>query len=104
MSDMPTRAEFREEVLLVHKIITHPAGYDLGLFGGLLSIRSTDQETFEVESEGIKVTWIRNRSFKSSLRAAATFVYLRHKWGIGIDHDIKAIQKQLDTDRANNSG
>lgn len=108
-----TLESIREEIDLVHRLLLNPAGYDLDLYGGILCVRSTDQETFEVEWDvdvgSIDMSRESNadkkresqlhavqkvlakhlngyRSFKSPLRAAATFVHLRHRWQIGEDY------------------
>lgn len=76
------------EIKLLLEIIKHPAGYDIGLFG-VMSVRSTDQLTWEVEweeysSSGQSVTthWL---SFDNPEDAVRKFVEMRHERELGLD-------------------
>jgi hypothetical protein len=93
----------REEILLVQQVITHPAGFNLDVFGDCIAIQGNDQGTFEVTwtpvpDPAIPTTSIRRgtrpvlpyRSFTNSLRAAAFFVWKRHKLEYGVDCEAKA--------------
>jgi hypothetical protein len=86
---------FDAEVELVMCVISHPAGYDLDLFGGMLLIRSTDQDTVEVEwllpANSIRTSSeTEYESFPSEqLRDAAIFfVKKRHEMKLGIDFEM----------------
>ncbi len=93
---MPTAAEFQAEVYLVTSVITHAAGYDLDLFGGMLVIRSTggpmnDEETFEVEWNmmiGTK-SEVGTQSFPRDRpeQAATFFVTKRQELRLGLDYE-----------------
>lgn len=81
------------EVAAVEAIITHPAGYDLDLFGGMLVIRSTggpmnDEETFEVEW-GLSETNVGCKSFPrdAAHEAATFFVNKRRALRLGLDFE-----------------
>lgn len=94
--DARRRGELRDEILAIYKLLTHPAGFDINLYGDLLTVRSTDQNTYEVEwsddalpEEGMANSFC-YRSFKSPLRAAATFVHYRHAWKLGEDYVAEA--------------
>ncbi len=45
---MLTEQEIQEEIELITKIISHPAGYDVDLFG-TFCVRPTDQGVWEVD-------------------------------------------------------
>jgi hypothetical protein len=83
---------YRDEIFLVYTAITHPAGYNIDLFGGLIEIQGNDQGTIEV-------TWYAGknkypfRSFTNPLRAAAFFVWKRHQLKFGVDYDEKACKE-----------
>jgi hypothetical protein len=88
---MPTH---RDEILLIHQVVTHPAGYNIDLFGDLVEIQGNDQGTYEVAwCPGPNAKAHPYRSFKSPLRAAAFFVWKRHKLGFGVDYDEKACKE-----------
>jgi hypothetical protein len=83
-----------QEVELVKTVISHEAGYDLDLFGGMLCIRSTggpinNEETIEVEWQSPHDTPLQVKSFpKAELDSAARFfVEKRHDLGIGLDYE-----------------
>lgn len=78
----------QDEIELVYKTITHPAGFIIDLFGGLLYVRPTCAE-FEVgwqlELDGqicdsYKLFW-------DAMEAAIFFVEKRHEMKIGIDFE-----------------
>jgi hypothetical protein len=88
---------FREEVALVRAVIAHPAGFDLDFGGGLLFIRTTDQETIEVEWDVI-LGAKSHKDYKSfpvgQLDEAATFfVQKRHELQLGIDFEMFEYEK-----------
>ncbi len=82
------------EVALVKSVIEHPAGYDLDLFGGVLTIHTCDgpmsvtEKTVEVEWE-LPTGPSGGESFPWSKReeAAAFFVRKRHELHLGIDYE-----------------
>lgn len=99
---------FREEAQLVYNVLTHPAGFHLGVFG-TLEVRPTDQGVYEVawephspESRRVLVETVGDwrmradsrywRLYKSPLRAAVVFCHLRRALELGVDHDAIAIQ------------
>jgi hypothetical protein len=89
---MPDPAlQFREEVALVTAVIRHPAAFDLDFGGGLIFIRTTDQETIEVEwaaMVGAKAH-TDHKSFEAAQldEAAAFFVTKRHELRLGFDFE-----------------
>jgi len=92
----------RSEIQLVQKIIEYKAAFILTVEGGEIEVghyvsAETPQSpgydfywigldkrlvTGEYQALDTTLPW---RRFKSSLRAAAYFVYLRHKYGRGLD-------------------
>lgn len=78
--------KLQEEIEFVTQIIIHPAGYDLGLFGGLY-IRSTDQNTWEVTC--MAEPYDQYKSFNSAKKAAEYFVETRLKLQLGADFEGK---------------
>lgn len=91
MNEESKRA-IEEEIALVIAVLKHPAGFDLDLFGGMLFVRSTDQNTFEVEwdqdwEEFDEVPGKRYESFSTAEEAAKFFVEKRHKFRMGIDFE-----------------
>ncbi len=84
--------QFREEVALVSAVIAHPAGFDLDFGGGLIFIRTTDQETIEVEWEAMVGAKVHkdHKSFPIEQRdeAASFFVQKRHELRLGIDFEV----------------
>ncbi len=103
---MLTEQQIQEEIDFVTKIITHPAGYDLDLFGSLC-IRPTDQGVWCVSWEQnypenslndiyfctIKhkcddnIVYEIEKSFLTAKEAAEFFVRFRVKQEIGIDFE-----------------
>lgn len=69
-----------EEIAFVISVITHPAGYDLDLFGDFC-IRPTDQGVWCVDWADESFTFDNPRS------AAEHFVRLRFSREIGIDFE-----------------
>jgi hypothetical protein len=96
------RRELRAEIQAVLTLLKHPAGFDINLYGDLLTVRSTDQGTYEVEWDpdyiplGANANSFGYRSFKCPLRAAATFVYYRHAWKLGEDYVAEACREACD--------
>jgi hypothetical protein len=86
---------FDEEVELVVAVLKHPAGYDLDLFGGMLFIRSTDQETYECEWETGSMPKTDHKSFPQDQikEAAIFFVKKRHEMALGVDYEAYEYQK-----------
>lgn len=80
----------RGEVDLLVDVLSHPAGFDVGIFG-LLAIRTTDQETVEVEWVAVRGRRAGHRSFPiGKLRAAVQlFVRLRRAHRLGADIERK---------------
>ena len=91
----------RKEVSLLFAVLTHPAGFSVDLLG-FLGLRSTNQGIFEVDWEDVlrghpapirfaggRLT--RYRTFKSPLRAVATFCWLRQKWQVGVDIEAQLV-------------
>lgn len=84
---MLTEQEIQEEIELITKIISHPAGYDVDLFG-TFCVRPTDQGVWEVD-------WVDGnnkpeyKTFDTAKEAAEYFVRLRIKDEIGIDFEYR---------------
>ena len=83
-----------QEIELVYQVITHPAGFILDLFGGMLCIRSyfvevgTEWEvTWEEILDGGKVV-DSFRQFLDAKEAATFFVEKRYDMQLGIDMEI----------------
>lgn len=92
--------EIENEIALIIALIKHPAGYDVDLFGGLMSVRPTDQLTFEVEwnirciggNENLdsKIDYL---SFTSAEEAARCFVEKRHEFKLGVDYESRIFEE-----------
>lgn len=82
-----------EEIKFVTSVITHPAGYDLDLFG-MYCVRPTDQGVWCVswEENGKTV----ERTFNTPEVAAAFFVNMRHEREAGIDIETKLFRKEYE--------
>jgi hypothetical protein len=88
--------QIENEIALITALIKHHAGYAVDLFGGLICIRSTDQNTFEVEwdircidgNENLesKIDYL---SFSNAEEAAKCFVEKRHEFKLGVDFEMK---------------
>ncbi len=83
--------QFDAEVAIVKQVIAHPAGFDLDFAGGLIFIRSTDQETYEVEWN-VTLNGKGEHDHKSFEveqlhEAAVFFVQKRHELRLGIDFE-----------------
>lgn len=80
-----------EEIQFLCQVLQHPAGFDLG-FAGILSIRTTDNNTIEVE-------WIdknQDEQYQSFDRSEMTnavkfFVEYRHEHQLGLDYEINLL-------------
>ena len=83
----------RDEVALVLATVTHPAGFDVDLFGGMLCVRPTDQGVFCVSWDLFCVDDGRprkdsgERCFNDPRRAVALFCRLRQREQIGVDFE-----------------
>ena len=78
-----------EEVDLIIRVICHPAGFDIGLFGGLISIRS--------HCDGYEVAWDEGKEYKDfvTLQAAAEFfVDKRYELQLGLDIEAELMKEQ----------
>ena len=77
-------ADIKEEIALIIKVLTHPAGFNIDLFGGLLSINSTEDPCcWEVTgSVNGKEYW---KSFSTVEEAAMFFCEERRRRQLGID-------------------
>jgi hypothetical protein len=91
---MSPEDKLRAEVDFVTSVLTHPAGFDLDIFG-LLWVRPTDQATFEVEWEDLvddkKVTG--HESFTDPQLAAQCFVQKRAEYRLGVDYEVEDFAK-----------
>lgn len=90
-----------EEELII-AVLKHSAGFNLDLFGGLLCVRSTDQNIFEVEwdirlLDGFqdKESRIDYLSFFTAEEAAKCFVEKRHEFRLGIDFEYEDCKGKL---------
>ena len=73
---------------LVFAAITHPAGFEISLFGGMLSIRPLEDGTYEVSAEDAKTNeCIFTMSFNDAEVAATSFVTKREDMKLGYDHE-----------------
>lgn len=93
--------ERRAEIALVKAVLSHPAGFYVSVFA-MLDIRTTDQDTIEVEWElsmderrGLSdpaTTKTAHRSFPRSAmdEAVAFFVGKRRERQLGVDYEAKA--------------
>lgn len=75
------------ELNLIVAMITHPAGYVVDLFGGLLSVRGADEgnEQFTVEWQNKEIGVPTFRLFDSAKEAVEYFLSVREKYKIGLD-------------------
>lgn len=83
-----------EEIELIIKVITHPAGFIVDMFGGALSIHGTeDPDCWEVswEVDESFCTW---KSFATAQEAAQFFCEQRRKREIGMDIEAELILRQ----------
>lgn len=89
----------QEEVILVASLLRHPAAYDVDLFG-VLGIRTTDQETIEVEWEHLPDESGRTKSFRSFPKtsldeAVRFFVDKRYEMELGADIEAALFRARL---------
>lgn len=90
----------QEEIELIVAVLMHPAGFDLDLFGGMLSVRSTDQNTFEVEwdqdwEEFDETPGKKYESFSTTEEAARYFVEKRYQYRLGVDFEQEDFKENL---------
>ena len=79
------KLDIDKEIDFVVKVITHPAGYDLDLFG-YFCVRPTDQGVWCVSYDHPgKYCW--EKCFPTALEAATYFVNTRIKDKIGVDFE-----------------
>jgi hypothetical protein len=95
--------QFDAEVFLVKQVIAHPAGFDLDFGGGLIFIRTSDQETYEIEWN-VTLTGKGECQYKSFTveqidAAARFFVEKRHELRLGIDFDAFDIPEPVEHER-----
>lgn len=110
---MFTEQQIQEEIDFVLKIITHPAGYDLDLFGSMC-VRPTDQGIWCVSWEqdhpmddsssdpyfcmiqsryGDQVIYEIEKSFPTPEKAAEFFVRKRYQKNMGLDFETMYSEK-----------
>lgn len=84
----------KQEIELVHDIITHPAGFDMGN-SGILTIRQYECPIWAVEYEtGLYPNKILDvREFSNPMVAAIFFVEKRHQLQLGLDFE-KELMKE----------
>ena len=80
-----------EEVDLIVKVLLHPAGFNVSLFGDLIGIRS--------HSDGYEVSWIENnglkyKDFAKVVAAAEFFVDKRYELELGLDIEYDLLKKR----------
>ena len=79
-----------EEELVV-AVITHKAGFDLDLFGGMLCARGTEQGVFCVswntDAASAGGPSDQEEEFKDPVEAATFFVQKRHELKLGMDYE-----------------
>ena len=87
-----------EEIKLVHQALTHPAGFILDLFGGMLYVRSTMFE-YEVGWEEYNEANDSGKEFQKlfvdSLEAATFFVDKRHQNQLGVDFEAELMKEKI---------
>ena len=83
------------EFELVKEVIMHPAGFDLAFGGDLISIRTTDQDTVEVEWTTMSDMQQHYRSFsgKQIDEAVEFFVKKRKELRFGMDYEIEGVKQ-----------
>lgn len=81
----------QDEIQLVRLVLTHPAGFNLDLFGGMLNIRTTDQNTIEVEWEELNGKKYKSFSLTELDQACEYFVEKRYDMELGIDFEAELI-------------
>ncbi len=94
------KTSIEEEISLVIAVLKHPAGFDLDLFGGMLTVRSTDQNTFEVDwyqdwEEFDETPGKRYESFSTIEEAARYFVEKRYQYRLGVDFEQEDFKENL---------
>jgi len=82
-----------EEVDLIIKIINHPAGFDVAIFG-LLTIRS-HCDGYEVACEADAT----HKDFTNLVDAAQFFVDKRHELELGLDIEAKLMKDERDNSK-----
>lgn len=78
------------EVELVLAVLTHRAGFDISIFGGMLVARSTEDGRFCVGSDFVFPDIVGEQVFTDPLSAAEFFVQKRHELKIGVDYEVQA--------------
>lgn len=90
-----------KEIILIHQVITHPAGYILNLFGNMLNIRSYSTEfgtEWEIAWEEVldgSVIVDSFKQFRDAMEAATFFVEKRFSMQLGIDIDASLMEGEL---------
>ena len=77
--------DIKNEIKLVHEIITHPSGFDLDI-AGILCIRRYEHPLWAVECENNEHK-LEVKEFDDPLEAATYFVEFRHKLELGLDFE-----------------
>lgn len=81
-----------KEIDLIESIITHPAGYDVDLFGYLYA-RPTDQGVWCAGTNREGSESAEERCFDTAREAAEHVVRLRHSLQFGLDYEKAAWEK-----------
>jgi len=78
-----------EEVAMLITFLSHPAGFDVGMFGRMLHIRGIDEhcpsQRWEVKWE--ELSGMSYKEFDDLPSAAIFFVELRHTMQLGLDFE-----------------
>ena len=80
--------DVQDEIELIEKVLLHPAGFIIDMFGGLLSVQPTEHEAFGVMYDPDYTDGARPEQqywFHSAREAAEMFVELRIRYQIGLD-------------------
>jgi hypothetical protein len=101
---MLTEQQIQEQIDFVIEVITHPAGYDLDLFGSLC-VRPTDQGVWCVswkpdrplQHNGRDIYEI-EKSFPTAEEAAEFFVRKRYQEKIGLDFEKVSFNQSRECD------
>lgn len=78
-----------DEIQMVYKLITHPAGFDVGN-SGILNIRRYEYPVWAVEWEIFSSDrYTEVKEFEDPMEAATFFIHKRYEMYLGLDLEVE---------------
>lgn len=102
--DVMKRTSIESETEFITSVLSHPAGYHIGIFG-MLEVRSCSLSGSVMDNISFEVSWdtedgsTKNENFSTASEAAAFFVEKRKSLRLGVDYEKEDIEDSRPTQK-----